>query len=132
MDVRETTITPPEHWNGHQLLEFDIGCNEIRDGLVSFRPDTLAFRFTPRPLTGRLECTVELREYLGGAFGGKVLTTATTTIDPDQTFDTWLSFSGFGWYDAQMTRPIGACHYRVSLDGTDTVRVAIDATERLV
>ncbi|MGP3690566.1 hypothetical protein ACTVZO_38725 [Streptomyces sp. IBSNAI002] len=115
------------------MLEFDITSNEIRDGLVSFRADTLAFRFTPRPQTGRLECTVELREYLGGGSEGSVLMngTASTTIERHQSSDAWLSFSGFGWRDAMRTRPVNRCHYRVSLDGDSTVRVAICGEERL-
>ncbi|MCY0931989.1 hypothetical protein OTB20_38610 [Streptomyces sp. H27-H1] len=114
-------------------MEFDITSNEIQDGLVSFQADTLAFRFTPRPMTQRLECTVELREYLGGGFAGNVLLngTASTVIEPDQSSDAWLCFGGFGWQDERMTRPVGLCHYRVSLDGDSTVSVAIGAEEHL-
>lgn len=130
MDIRNSE---PTTWNPAQLLEFDITSNEIRDGIVSFQADTLAFRFTPRPLTGRLECTVELREYLGGGLAGNVLLngTACTVIEPDQSSEVWLCFGGFGWLDSRMTRPVERCHYRVSVEGDSTARVAIGAEERL-
>ncbi|MCX4781765.1 hypothetical protein [Streptomyces sp. NBC_01264] len=130
MDIRESE---PPTWNPAQLLEFDITSNEIRDGLVSFRADTLAFRFTPRPQTAPVTCTVELREYLGGGSEGSVLLngTASATVKRNQSSDTWLSFSGFGWQDATRTRPVTRCYYRVSLDCDSTVRVAICGEERL-
>ncbi|MCB5164609.1 hypothetical protein LG634_07145 [Streptomyces bambusae] len=129
MEIRNAE---PTTWNPALLWEFDITSNEIRDGLIAFDADTLAFRFTPRPQTGRLECTVELREYTGGGLAGNPLLggTETVVIEPDQTTDVWLCFAGFGWYDTAMTRPVGLCHYRVSLDGDSTVRVAVGGEDR--
>ncbi|MFE9566005.1 hypothetical protein ACFYM0_33435 [Streptomyces sp. NPDC006487] len=123
MDVKVTTepYSVPDLWGDSELLEFDIGCNEIRDGMVFIRADTVSFRFMPRPGTGHLECTVALRDHVG--------VEATATIGPDQTSPVWLCFSGFGWHDMAMRRPISLCRYRVSLDGTDTVRVGISGTE---
>ncbi|WP_405497628.1 hypothetical protein [Streptomyces sp. NBC_00096] len=131
MDIRNDQ---PTTWNPARLVEFDITSNEIRDGLVAFEADTLAFRFTPRPQTGRLECTVELREYIGGGISGNVMLDGrtTTVIEPDQTGEIWLSFGGFGWQDEARTRPVGLCHYRVELDGDSTVRVAIDGEDILL
>ncbi|MEV7418809.1 hypothetical protein [Streptomyces sp. NPDC089919] len=123
MDVKTTTepFSVPDLWGDSELLEFDIGCNEIRDGMVFVRADTVSFRFMPRPGTGPLECTVELRDYLG--------VKGAAFIEADQSSPVWVCFSGFGWHDAAMRRPISLCRYRVSLEGTSTVRVGISGTE---
>ncbi|MFJ6637007.1 hypothetical protein ACIQMR_37620 [Streptomyces sp. NPDC091376] len=129
MDIRHE---PPSGWTSNDNFEFDITCNEIREGLVDFEADMLTFCFTPRTGTGELECKVELREYLGGGSIGSVLLNGTgvTTIHKDQTANSWLCFSGFGWHDEKRTQRIGVCHYRVSLEeGTSTVRVVIGAQE---
>jgi hypothetical protein len=105
------------------FTEFDIGYNEHVIDTVEFDADTVDFCFQAPMFTEKLRCHVKLfdtetqTELLNGQ--GEILI--------EENFDdrVYLSFSGFGYVDEQMTERIRTCQYEVWLDGDSRVRATL-------
>ena len=118
MDVekRQRVSTP--------FTEFDIIAPEHhRNDVAPFTDDTVDFCFEPKPFTSPLRCVVKLfdadtQQELFGGYGETQL--AENAGEP-----VWLSFSGFGWVDEQMTKRVSAVRYEAWLEGSGHVLVKV-------
>jgi hypothetical protein len=104
--------------------EFDIIAPErYRDEVSPFWEDTVDFCFVPKPFNSPLRCHVKLydvdtqQELLGG-YG-------VTDLPGNADEPVWLSFSGFGWVDEQMTRRVSAVRFEAWLEGHGHVLVRV-------
>jgi hypothetical protein len=103
--------------------EFDIGHNEHVVDEVEFGNDTVDFCFwTPYSHTS-LRCYVRLMDADTDEF--LRMGEGELRIADDNDDRSYLSFSGFGYYDEQMTQPVSRCKYEVWLDGEGRTRVTV-------
>ena len=104
--------------------EFDIIAPErYRDEVSPLPEDTVDFCFVPKPFTSPLRCFVKLfdadtQQELLGAFGEAQL--PANAGEP-----VWLSFSGFGWDDEQMTTRVSRVRFEAWLEGHGHVLVRV-------
>jgi len=105
------------------FTEFDLGYNEHIVDTVEFDQDTVDFCFQAQMFTERLRCHVKLfdaqtqAELLNGR--GEIV------IEENNDDRVYLSFSGFGYHDEEMTDRLRTCQYEVWPDGNARVRTTI-------
>lgn len=105
------------------FTEFDVGYSEHILDTVEFDSDTIDFGFQAPMLTDKLRCHVKLfdaeteTELLGG--NGEIV------IDENSDSQVFLSFSGFGYADEEMTERIRTCQYEVWVDGDSRARATL-------
>lgn len=105
------------------FTEFDIGYNEHVIDTVEFDADTIDFCFQTPMFSEKLKCYVKLMdsdtqsELLNGR--GEIV------IEENYDDKVYLSFSGFGYQDEEMTRRVNTCQYEVWLDGNARARVIV-------
>lgn len=116
VELRQRVSTP--------YTEFDIIAPEhYRDEVSPFSEDTVDFCFVPKPFNSPLRCFVKLFDADSGQelfCGLGENTLAANAAEP-----VWLSFSGFGWLDEQMTRRVSAVRYEAWLEGQGHVLVRV-------
>jgi hypothetical protein len=114
--MKQQRVTTP-------FTEFDIGYNEQIIDEVEFDGDTVDFCFWAPFSVQPLRCFVRLSDadtqqtLLNGE--GDIM------IEGDNDDRNYLSFSGFGYLDDEMTTRVHSCRYEVWLDGDARARVTV-------
>jgi hypothetical protein len=105
------------------FTEFDVGYSEHFIDTVEFDEDTVDFCFQAQMLTDKLRCHVKLfdAETQAELLNGQ----AEIVIEENNSDRVFLSFSGFGYLDEQMTERIRTCQYEVWLEGDARVRATL-------
>jgi hypothetical protein len=104
--------------------EFDIGQSERRIEEAEFDNDAVTFCFGVHGLNKAMRCYARLYDAetqapLSGGDGD-------VEIEEEARDDkVYMSFSGFGYLDEQMTEPVRKVGYEVWVEGPETVRVTV-------
>jgi len=105
------------------FTEFDVGYSEHVIDTVEFDEDTVDFCFQAQMFTDKLRCYVRLFD----AETQAELLNGRGEVDIEENHDdpVYLSFSGFGYLDEQLTERVRSCQYEVWLEGNARVRTTI-------
>ena len=103
---------------------FELTGNDRQSAdLFEFENGIVEFHFSRKtggddPVTAHIKITdpVAYRE----------VTEQSVTIEPDTTQKVFISVSGFGWRDNEMTVPIAECGYEVWLEGAEDAEIDVE------
>jgi hypothetical protein len=106
-----------------EFTEFDVGYSEHVIDTVEFHGDTVDFCFWAPFSVQPLRCFVQLTdaETQQTLLNGQ----ADVMIEGDNDDRNYLSFSGFGFLDDQMTERVKHCQYEVWCEGVARARVTV-------
>jgi hypothetical protein len=105
------------------FTEFDVGYNERVEDTVEFDADTVDFCFQAPMFSEKLRCHVRLfdAETAAELLNGR----GEAVIEENYDDRVYLSFSGFGYLDEQMTERVHSCRYELWIEGDGRVRTTL-------